>query len=807
MKINRREFAALSAAAAFTAAAAPFRAPDAWAIEGDAASFINPIIGASTSRKLGEGKTFPGAATPFGLVQLSPDTITGGDNGPGYSYDNPTIEGFSFTHMSGVGWYGDLGNLQVMPSTGPLRYAAGRVTHPGEGWRSPFRHASEVAKAGYYAVTLDKYDIRTELTAAPRTGMLRMTFPQSDLSRIHVDLGHRVAGSATSEYVEVVDPHSIEGWMKCTDADGGWGDGGGGGNYTVYFRMEFSRKLENVGIISIDLPSGDYMRTVENKEFGNIPGYDNCTGDYFSTADFYERVANAKVLRGANGWQGRRGTFFTEFATAPREAILVKAAISFVGIEGARKNLQRDIPGWDFDAVRNGAYALWNDALSVAGIDGATPRERAIFTTALYHASIDPRIVSDVDGLYTGADWKISRAAGYSYRTIFSGWDVFRAEFPLMTMLRPSMVNDEINTLIELARASGRGYLTRWEFLNSYSDVMDGDPATAVIVDAYAKGIRGFDAERAYAACRQTASGDDKHTNRESNGFYMKHGWVPGELSWTLDDAYFDWCCGRFAQLLGRDEDARMFFERSRNYRNVWDPAVGFMRAKDEKGRFIPWHGELDFDRSGTSESDPLQATWFAPHDVYGLIELMGAERFVGVLEDTFEKSPRNFGWNSYYNHANEPVHHMAYLFAYARKPWLTQKWVRTILNQAYHDGVDGICGNDDVGQMSAWYVISAFGFYQVCPGSNVYVIGAPLFRKATIQLDPAYYRGGSFTIVAPNNSPENMYVQSAALNGKPLDRAWVTHAEIVAGGTLEFTLGPKPNYTWGLTVPVPNAV
>ncbi len=637
--------------------------------------------------------------------------------------------------------------------------------------------------------------------------MLRFTYPKSNLSRVQVDLGHRIAGCATAERLDVVDSHSIEGWMHCTSADGGWGDGGGGADYTVFFRMEFSRPLRDFGIISIDLPlTGDRMRTIAGFEFSE--NYEDAViGNYFNTWDYYQRVEKAQVLRRVKSWQGRRGIFFTEFQTSAREQMLVKAGISFVSIDGARKNLQHDIPGWDFDAVGDKAHTLWNGALSAAGVEGATQRERTIFSTALYHASIDPRIVSDVDWLYTGADSRTSRAAGYNYRTIFSGWDVFRAEFPLMTLLRPSMVADEINTLVELARASGKGYLTRWEFFNSYSDVMDGDPATAVIVDAYAKGIRNFDADAAYAACRQTAVGDDKHTNRQSNEFYMKHGWVPGELSWTLDNAYFDWCVGRFAKLLGKDEDAALFAQRSQNYKNIWDPTLGFMHAKDETGKFIKWYGELDFDNSGCSESNPLQASWFVPHDVYGLIDLVGRERLVSTLESMFEKSPSNFGWNAYYNHANEPVHHIPYLFVYAGKPWLTQKWVRFVMDQAYGDGVNGIPGNDDVGQMSAWYVISAFGFYQVCPASNVYVIGSPRHSQAAIRLDPAYYKGGTFTIMAKNNSKENMYVQSATLNGVRLDRAWITHAEIVAGGKLEFTMGPNPNYDWGISMPVPNAV
>lgn len=784
-KISRREFAKLS-----TAGASSFWLHRGWTEttvipSHEGANHINPIIGASTSQALGEGKTFPGPATPFGMVQLSPDTTTTGDNAPGYSYDYTTIEGFSFTHMSGVGWYGDFGNLQIMPTVGPMKLASGRIDHPREGWRSRFQHTTEQARANYYTVTLDDYGIRSELTAAPRAGMLRFTFPQSEQSRIQIDLARRIGGTSTRQYVKVVGDSAIEGWMLCPASGGGWGNGEGNVSYTVYFRSEFSKPLGHFGVWKIDVPDGTF------------PVHSGLVTDFFQTDAFYDLVRQGKVLDGCREQEGNHLGFFLEFPTHASEQVIVKSGISFVSMEGARKNLAHDIPGWDFAQVHEQGVALWNAALGSIEIEGATDDQQAIFSTALYHAMIDPRMVSDLDGKYTAADKTVRTASSYTPRTIFSGWDVFRAAFPLMTLLNPALINDEINSLIELAELSGKGYLERWEIMNAYSGCMDGDPATSVIVDAYSKGIRGFDVEKAYAACRQTAAGKNDATNRPENEFYMKHGYVPNLVSWTMDNAYYDWCVANLAASLGKRDDAQLFSARAANYKKIYDPQVQSMRAKDASGNWIAWQGKTAFGQ-GCVESNPGQQTWFVPHDVYGLIELMGKETFAQELEEFFDKTPASFGWNDYYNHSNEPVHHVPYLFVYAGKPWLTQKWVRRILANAYHDNVNGIVGNDDVGQMSAWYVLSAMGFYPVCPGDNTYILGSPLFSKTTLRLDPKWHKGKSFIITANNQAATHDYIQSAKLNGMTLSRAWITHDEIVSGGTLELTMGAEPNYQWG---------
>jgi predicted alpha-1,2-mannosidase len=757
--------------------------------------FINPLIGASTSTLLGEGKTFPGPTTPFGMVQLSPDTITGGlkgpgyayegDSAPGYSYEQKTIEGFSFTHMSGVGWYGDFGNLQVMPTTGPMKLDSGRADHPGEGWRSKYQHENEHAEANYYAVTLDDYGIEVELAAAPRAGIIQLRYPRTDSARIQVNLARRIGGTSTRQYVKVAGNHAIEGWMRCPPSGGGWGNGDGKVDYTAYFRMEFSIPFERFGVWQIDVPVDAF------------PVQYGLATSYFQSDQYQELVRRGKVLHGCQELEGNHIGFFAEFPSLVSGELAIKSAISFVSIEGARKNLAHDIPGWDFDNVRLEGQALWDQALSSIEIEGSSEDQKRIFFTAMYHAMIDPRVISDVDGRYTGADEKIHIADGYAPRTVFSGWDVFRGEFPLMTLLNTKLVSDEINSLVTLAETSGKGYLERWEIMNAYSGCMDGDPATSVILDAHAKGIGGFDIEKAYAACRQTAAGIGNKTNRLDNEFYLEHGFVPGQVSWTLDNAYFDWCVGRLAASLGKTDDAGLFAGRAQNYRKIFDSQVGCMRARGTNGDWIPWLGKTEFGQ-GCTESNPLQQTWFVPHDVPGLIELMGgAEEFSRQLEDFFEKTPATFGWNAYYNHSNEPVHHVPYLFVYADKPWLTQKWLRRILTGAYHNDVNGICGNDDVGQMSAWYVLGALGFYPVCPGSGVYILASPLFSRAVIHLDEQFYKGRVFEIKAENQAPDHPYIQSALLNGKPLSRAWLRHSEIGAGGRLEVVLGPEPNLSW----------
>ena len=407
--------------------------------------YVNPFIGASTSTALagvlhGMGKTFPGATTPFGMVQVSPNTITGGDNGPGYSYEMKTIEGFAMTQMSGIGWYGDLGNFLVMPTTGQMRLIAGKEDGSIEGWRSLYDKETEKASPGYYSVRLTDYDINVECSATPRCGILRFTWPESGLSRIQVDLARRVGGTSEEQYARIVGENAIEGWMRCTPETGGWGNGDGHALYTVYFHAEFDKPLTSCGFWSADIPS-DWSR--KRDDVTSVP--------------YLERVAESQVLKDVKEIQGKHLGFFTEFLTKAGEETVLKVGISFVDIEGARNNFKEEIQGKSFDTVLSEARDLWNGQLSKIEVTGGTEAEKTAFYTALYHTMIDPRIFADCDGRYVGGDQKVhSSDASFTKRTIFSGWDVFRSQMPLQAIINPRVVDDMVESLVTLAEESGR---------------------------------------------------------------------------------------------------------------------------------------------------------------------------------------------------------------------------------------------------------------------------------------------------------------------------------------------------------------
>jgi predicted alpha-1,2-mannosidase len=745
------------------------------------ASYVNPFIGASTSTKAagtyhGLGKTFPGADTPFGMVQVSPNTITGGDNGSGYSYEHTSIEGFAFTQMSGIGWYGDLGNFLVMPTAGKLKTSAGTVDHPEGGYRSPYLKASEKASAGYYAVKLTDNNIKAEMTAAPHSGILRFTFPQNKQSRIQIDLARRVGGTSTLQSVKVVNDHTIEGWMKCTPDGGGWGNGDGHAEYTVYFHAEFSKPLKNYGVWSADIPN-DWKRKREDVE----------------SAKYQAQIANAEILKQVKEKEGKHLGFYTEFATQANEQVLMKAGISFISIDGARNNLSKEITNWNFDAVHQRAVALWNKALSKVAVEGGTKEEKTVFYTSMYHTMIDPRVFEDVDGRYWGGDGKAHTSNGFTKRTIFSGWDVFRSQMPLQTIINPALVNDMVNSLVTLADEKDKNYLERWELLNSYSGCMLGNPAVSVIADAYAKGIHGFDLKKAYEL---SANSVEKFGNGDK-------GYTPGglSLSYTLEYAYTDWCAAQLAKALGNNKDYEKYTQRGQAYKNIFDKDKGCFRPREENGDWAAWpdSGRLKA-WYGTMESNPYQQGWFVPQDVPGMVKLMGGkQKVIADLNNFFEKAPQDMMWNDYYNHANEPVHHVPYLYNRLGTPWLTQKWTRAICKRAYHDGVLGLVGNEDVGQMSAWYVLSAMGIHPVCPGDTRQEITSPVFNKVSIKLDSRYGKGKLFTILAANNSAKNIYIQSAQLNGRPYNKCFIDYKDIAAGGTLKLQMGAQPSKTWGL--------
>ena len=767
------------------------------------ADYVNPFIGASTSAEKagvshGLGKTFPGAATPYGMVQVSPNTITGGDNGSGYSYEHTSIEGFAFTQMSGVGWYGDLGNFLVMPATGDLMTSAGRPGHDNEGYRSGYEKSSEHAGAGYYDVFLSRYHIRAEMTAAPHSGMLRFTFPAHHRSRIQIDLARRVGGTSTEQYVKVIDDHTIAGWMKCTPDGGGWGNGEGHADYTVYFYAQFSKPLKKYGVWSADIP-GDWSRKRQDVE----------------SSRYQHRIAAAAgsgVIAQPREQQGRHLGFFTEFATSAGEQVLMKAGISFTNIDNAAGNLHHEIPGWDFDSLRTGAHDLWNQALDKIRISGGTEEDKTIFYTALYHTMIDPRTLSDVDSSYPGGDGRTHRSAAYTRRTIFSGWDVYRSQMPLQTIINPRLVNDLLNSLIDLAGETGRHYFERWEFFNAYTGCMIGNPAVNVLADAWAKGIRGYDLGKAYVyarnSCERTGNGQRGWSYicdpDDSSG--SSYGNAPFVISNTLENAYSEWCLSQLAARLGRTGDAIEYARRSESYKNIFDTTVHWFRPKKKDGSWEPWPAEGRLQQSyGTVESNPYQQGWFVPQDIPGMVRLMGGrEAVIADLLHLFRQTPPAMLWNNYYNHSNEPVHHIPFLFNRLGEPWLTQQWTRTICRQAYHNTVEGLVGNEDVGQMSAWYVLAAAGLHPVCPGDTRYEITSPVFARIVFQLDPRYAQGKSFTVQADHNSKENIYIQQAWLNGRPYDKCYLDHQDIMAGGSLRLEMGPHPNKHWGIEALIP---
>lgn len=742
----------------------------------DIVDYVNPFIGASTSVGAagvyhGLGKTIPGATTPFGMVQLGPNTITGGDNGSGYSYEHKTIEGFAFTQMSGIGWFGDLGNLLVMPSTGTLKTNAG-VEGKSDGYRSHYDKKSEKASAGYYGVVLNDYGIKAEMTAAPHSGMLRFTFPESKQSRIQIDLARRVGGTAIEQYVKVLDDKSISGWMRCTPDGGGWGNGDGKADYTVYFYAEFNKPLKDVGIWSAAIPD-----TAQRKR-------EQVESDYYQ-----QWIAQAAVKAGLKEARGKHIGFYTDFATDNEEEVLMKAGISFVDELGAKNNLTSEIKDWDFDRLRQSAHERWLDALSKMEVKGGTTEEKTVFYTALYRTMLDPRSLQDVDGRFPGGDGKVHQAReGQVRRTIFSGWDVFRSQMPLQSLINPQVVSDLIQSLTDLAQEKNKDYFERWELLNAYSGCMIGNPAVNILAEAYTKGIRHYDVEKAYelavASLEKFGNGSQLYTSGNQG------------ISLTLEYAYNDWCLSVLAAQLGKRDDAEKFAKRALAYQNLFDKDKAWFRPKDEQGNWLPWPAKGREEHwYGTVECNPYQQGWFVPHDIGGLANLMGGkERLLADLISFFEKTPADFSWNDFYNHANEPVHHVAFLFNKLGKPSLTQKWTRQICAQAYHNAVEkGLVGNEDVGQMSAWYVLAASGIHPIAAADGTYEITSPVFDHIRIRVGEKDGQDLYFTIKALHNSPENLYIRSIKLNGKPYRQYTIRHADIMAGGELVLEMTDKP--------------
>lgn len=724
--------------------------------------YIDPMIGtigAVEGHIHGGGKTYPGACLPGGMVQLSPDTITAGDNGSGYNYTNDTIEGFSINHLSGIGWFGDLGNFQVMPVVGDTGLRSGTyqwlpLTKSERGWCSEFSHTSEVATAGYYAVTLDRYDIRVECTTSMRAGIMRVTYPESGTARLIFNLPRRIAGRAEFQSVEIIDNKRLEGFIRCDHKYGGFGYGDGHVDYTLYFCCELSEAADNVKIFSAE-----------------------------------------EYIDANNSAQGEDIGVMVEFSAEANREILLRTGISYVDLDGARKNLDAEIPDFDFDRVKNDAEKAWDEAISIVDIECSNEKDKTLFYTCLYHALLDPRLNCDTDGRSIQADGTIYTEERYAPRTVFSGWDVYRSEFPLLTIIRPDMVTDTINSLLRIS-LSGNQALPRWEIFGINTDIMVGDPGVIVAADAYVKGLKSVDDEKLYDICRASCLGDKELFGkpfapiRKEADDLTRLGYVPGSLSFTLEDLFADFTMSQFARKMGNEADEKLFYDRSMWYKKSFNPKTGFMGPKDENGEFIPVENE--YSETGCVEANILQQSWFVPHDTMGLIELYGRERFETLLEGYFEKADMTQLWNVEYNHSNEPVHHNPYLFHYIDKPERTQHWVRKIQKEAYDTTPTGFCGNEDVGQLSGWYVLSALGFGQPCLGVSEYFINTPLFKKATVSLDKKLHSckiDNTFTILCDEDPQEFPYISEIYLNGKKKDKNYLTFEEITNGGILEMRL------------------
>ncbi|MBQ8162883.1 MAG: GH92 family glycosyl hydrolase [Clostridia bacterium] len=724
--------------------------------------FIDPMIGTvgdeQETSMHGGGKTHPGACYPFGMVQLSPDTTTSGDNGTGYNYCQSTIEGFSFNHMSGIGWYGDLGNLQIMPVVGDTDLRSGTnqevpFTKGKIGWRSYFSHEKEIAKAGYYSVMLDRYNIFCEATVSLHTGILRFTFPKSDKSGVIFNFSRRIAGHSDLQSIKI-NGNCIEGYIVCTPQGGGFGRGAGGIGYKLFFCIEASMPFKST-------------RFFENEKF---------------------------LSCGINEIQGEDIHLLLDFDTEENEKILIRCGISYVDLEGAKRNLDTECPHFNFDDILKKCDDAWEKALGCVCVEGDDSTDLTIFHTCLYHALLDPRTMVDVDGRYVDPNGNI-RSAAYTHRTMFSGWDVYRSEFPLLTLIDPVSVNDEANTLLNIALAKNSSF-PRWELMGIDSHCMVGDPGLIVIADAYVKGICNFDTKKAYdIALASSLSMDELEKKpfisiRPKCEQYKNGAYVPRSLSDTLEYLMADYAMACFAKKLDKNEDYAHFLARTKTYANNFNKDTGFMGSRDENGNFIPVDDE--YSSLGCVESNIFQQSWFVPYDVEGLSSLFGKERTITLLERLFEGADLSALWNENYNHSNEPCHNITHYFNILGLPRRTQYWTRRVQKEAYRLGAFGFCGNEDVGQLSAWYVLSALGFAQVCMCDKRYFINTPLFQNAKIRLNNKYHPcniSNEFEIKCDKSPNQFPYIKSIRLNGNLLDRYYLTYEEITSGGILEFEL------------------
>jgi predicted alpha-1,2-mannosidase len=755
-------------------------------------NYVNPFIGTEYF-----GHTFPGASLPWAMIHVSPDCYTKGwTYAGGYNWADKTMEGFSHTHYSGVGMTSG-GEILIQPFVNnSIKIVPGSKDDPDGGYRSRFSHSDEIASPGYYSVVLKDYNIKAELTATKRVAFHRYTFPETDDAGIIIDLGHQIGTSATSEpsWVSIVNDSCIEGYKTTT-----------GGK--VFFYAEFNKPCLYYGTF-------DVSRKTPESDSGLFPYKNGETGDKIGV--------------------------FLNYCTQNNEQILVKVALSSVSLEGAKRNLEAEISGWDFDLIKEKAEEAWNNELSRIKIEGATASQKEIFYTSLYHSLLAQYISQDVDGQYLGMDGKIHEALDFDFYGSFSCWDTYRSQHPLLTIIAPKHVNDFLKSIEFKIRDFG--WLPAQHFANVYRESMVGDHLIPIIVDAYLKGYRNFNAEFVYNAMKIKALEAPKPPVPASSGrsgleYYLKYGYTPVDkvtesVSNTLELAYDDWCIAQMAKAIDKENDLELFMKRALNYSNVWDKETEFMRPRKSDGSFLKMADGKEqeiikenghqyykyFDpllvgvrpNRHYTESNAWQYIWSVQHDIKGLISLFGGnEKFNLKLDTFFQMDPAISGPKyigvvgtiGQYVHGNQPSHHVAYLYNYSGEPWKTQYRVRQICEQLYRSGPGGLCGNEDMGSLSSWYVLSSMGIYPVTPGSTTYNLGSPLFSKVKISVG----NGKEFIIEAENNSEENEFIQSATLNGVPFNRPWISHEDIMNGGSLIFKMGPEPNKEWGKDNPPPS--
>jgi predicted alpha-1,2-mannosidase len=711
--------------------------------------YVDPLIGSAK-----HGHVFVGVNVPFGAVQLGPNNIfEGWDWCSGYNYASNTITGFAHTHLSGTG-IGDLGDVSIMPATGKLLIDKGKKADDQDGYLSKFSHQNEIAKAGFYSVWLDKYSIKAELTVTERVGFHQYTFKKgAENPHIIIDLIEGIGWDApVSASFKQLDATTLVGHRNST----GWAN-----DQRLYFVIKLSQPLQSIAL---------YDSTV-------VKSGTTLSGKKLKAAVSFDAIKNNKLQ--------------------------IKVALSPVSIENAMLNLKMELPGWDFASTVKSADAKWEKELSKVKIEASTATKK-VFYTALYHTMIAPSLFNDVNKDYLGTDKKVYKNASFNNLTTFSLWDTYRAANPLFTILHPDKVSDVVNTMLAIYKQQGK--LPVWHLMGNETNTMVGYHAVPVIVDAYLKGYRGFDVNLAYEAIKQSAMQKTDGIDYIQQLKYIPADKVNESVGKALEYAIDDYCIAQMAKALNKTADYTYFSKRSKLYSLYFDPSVQFMRGKLANGN---WRSPFDPFSSKHREDDYVegnawQYTWLVPQDVEGLIGLFGGDKpFTNKLDSLFtlpldlgtNGSPDISGLIGNYAQGNEPNHHITYLYTYAGQPWKTADLIRKIDKDFYSAKPDGLCGNEDVGQMSAWYIFTAMGFYPVNPANGAYVFGTPLINSATISLAG----NKKFDIRAVNNSAENKYIQKIVLNGKPYTKSYILHKTITAGGNMQIYMGNKPSVSWGI--------